>query len=264
MTCCLILAAGEGSRLRPLTNDRPKGLVSLLGKPLVSRQIDILRASGVEDIAIATGYKAEKFDAFGCPTYHNAFFNSTNMVESLFAARPFLEQAQDDLLISYGDILYERNNLETVLQTHGDIVVMVDDGWLDLWSARNEDPLKDAETLKYDANGQILELGKKAQSLNHIEGQYTGLIKIAHHKINDFISFYDELDRTAQYDGRSFKQMYMTSFLQLLIDAGWKVKPARVNHGWLEVDTVEDLQLYESLSTEGKLDALWRPHEYTQ
>lgn len=44
MTSCLILAAGEGSRLRPLTNDRPKGLVCLLDKPLVSRQIDILRA----------------------------------------------------------------------------------------------------------------------------------------------------------------------------------------------------------------------------
>lgn len=261
MTSCLILAAGEGSRLRPLTNDRPKGLVCLLDKPLVSRQIDILRASRIENIAIVTGYKAEKFHAVGFPTYHNAFFNSTNMIKSLFAARPFLEQAQDDLLISYGDIVYERNNLKTVLQTNGDIVVMVDGGWLDLWSARNEDPLKDAETLKYDANGHIFELGKKAQSLNHIEGQYTGLIKIAHHKIADFISFYDALDKAAQYDGCSFEQLYMTSFLQLLIDAGWKLKPAKVNHGWLEVDTVEDLQLYESLSKEGKLDALWRPYE---
>ncbi|WP_039907556.1 sugar phosphate nucleotidyltransferase [Candidatus Regiella insecticola] len=87
MTCCLILAAGEGSRLRPLTNDRPKGLVSLLGKPLVSHQIDTLRASGIENIAIATGYKAEKFDAFGCPTYHNAFFNSTNIPQCQSSCR---------------------------------------------------------------------------------------------------------------------------------------------------------------------------------
>ena len=62
MRNCLILAAGEGTRLRPFTNDRPKGLVSLLGKPLISHQISNLNALGIENIAIATGYKAEKFD----------------------------------------------------------------------------------------------------------------------------------------------------------------------------------------------------------
>ena len=54
------------------------------------------------------------------------------MVESLFVARLFLEQCKSDILISYGDIVYNKKNLETVLNTIGDIVVMVDDGWLDL------------------------------------------------------------------------------------------------------------------------------------
>ena len=49
-----------------------------------------------------------------------------------------------------------------------------------------------------------------------------------------------------------------TTLLQLLIDAGWIIMPARVNHGWLEVDTVEDLKLYEKLSDEGKLDNFWK------
>lgn len=261
MTHCLILAAGEGTRLRPYTYDCPKGLVPLLGKPLVSHQIDILKTCGVEDIAIATGYKAEKFAPLGYQMFHNELFASTNMVESLFAARSFLEQAKEDVLISYGDIVYQQKNLESVLAADGDIVVMVDDGWLDLWSARNENPLNDAETLKYGKQGQIVELGKKPTSLEDINGQYTGLIKIPSQKIADFISFYDQLDRALQDDGRAFEQMYMTSFLQLLIDAGWMIMPAHVNHGWLEVDTVEDLQLYERMSTEEKLNALWRAHE---
>ena len=54
------------------------------------------------------------------------------------------------------------------------------------------------------------------------------------------------------------KKMFMTTLLQLLIDAGWIIMPARVNHGWLEVDTVEDLKLYEKLSAEGKLDNFWK------
>tara|TARA_Y100000992_G_scaffold292001_1_gene248996 strand:- start:1342 stop:2127 length:786 start_codon:yes stop_codon:yes gene_type:complete len=261
MTHCLILAAGEGTRLRPFTHDCPKGFVPLLGKPLVSHQISTLKICGVEDIAIATGYKAEKFAPLGCQMFHNELFASTNMVESLFSARSFLEQAKGDVLISYGDIVYQQKNLESVLAADGDIVVMVDDGWLDLWSARNENPLNDAETLKYGKQGQIIELGKKAISLDDINGQYTGLIKIPSQKIADFISFYDQLDRALQYDGRPFEQMYMTSFLQLLIDAGWMVMPAHVSHGWLEVDTVEDLQLYERLSAEEKLNTLWRAHE---
>ena len=261
MTHCLILAAGEGIRLRPFTYDRPKGLVPLLGKSLVSHQIDTLKTCGIEDIAIATGYMAEKFIALGYQMFHNELFASTNMVESLFVARSFMEQAKGDVLISYGDIVYQQKNLESVLATDGDIVVMVDDGWLELWSARNENPLNDAETLKYGNQGQFVELGKKPTSLDDINGQYTGLIKISSQKIADFISFYDQLDRALQHDGRAFEQMYMTSFLQLLIDAGWMVMPAHVSNGWLEVDTVEDLQLYERLSTEEKLNALWRAHE---
>lgn len=108
MTSCLILAAGEGTRLRPFTNDRPKGLVSLLGKPLVTHQISNLNALGIKNIAIATGYRAEKFDYLKHQTFHNKFFDSTNMVESLFSARSFLEQSKGDVLISYGDIVYEK------------------------------------------------------------------------------------------------------------------------------------------------------------
>ena len=56
MTRALILAAGQGTRLRPLTNDKPKCLVPLLGKSLLERQVDTLKKSGVTNIHIATGY----------------------------------------------------------------------------------------------------------------------------------------------------------------------------------------------------------------
>ena len=261
MIRCLILASGEGKRLRPFTDECPKSLVSFLGKPLIFHQIDKLKALGIEDIAITTGYKADKFDKLNYQTFYNKFFDSTNMVESLFSARSFIEEAQSDIIISYGDIVYEKKNLKTVLEARGDIVVMVDDGWFDLWSIRNEDPLNDAETLKYGNNGQIIELGKKPKSLADIKGQYTGLIKIPYNKKNEFISFYDHLDRSISYDGHNFKKMYMTSFLQLFINAGWMIMPAHVNHGWLEIDTTEDLKLYEKLSHKKELDDLWKAHE---
>ena len=172
------------------------------------------------------GFRAEKIEALGYQVFHNRNYETSNMVASLFSARAFLESVQTDLLISYGDIVYQRSNLDTVLNTDGDIVVMVDDGWLDLWSVRNENPLDDAETLKFNSAGNIIEIGKKPNNLADIEGQYTGLIKISKHKIKDLIEFYDGFDRTLEYDNRTFEQMHMTSFLQMLIDSGWKIQAA--------------------------------------
>ena len=69
----------------------------------------------------------------------------------------------------------------------------------------------------------------------------------------DLIKFYQSLDRSATYDGKDFFNMYMTSFLQLLIDNGWKIRGVPVENGWLEVDSVEDLSLYESMGKKGTL-----------
>lgn len=58
----IILAAGMGTRLRPLTNDRPKCLVKVGGMPMVERQIQYLLEIGVTDITLISGYKAESLN----------------------------------------------------------------------------------------------------------------------------------------------------------------------------------------------------------
>ena len=93
MTRAVILAAGQGTRLRPLTNDKPKCLVELAGKSLLSRQIEVLDAAGITDIQIATSYREDQIRSLGYPTAHNPDYEHTNMVESLFSARPFLERS---------------------------------------------------------------------------------------------------------------------------------------------------------------------------
>ena len=55
----IILAAGQGSRLRPLTDDRPKCLVEIHGKPLLEWQLEVARSEGVEKISVVRGYKEE-------------------------------------------------------------------------------------------------------------------------------------------------------------------------------------------------------------
>jgi choline kinase len=257
LTRALILAAGQGTRLRPLTDDKPKCLVPLLGKSLLQRQVDTLKESGISDIHIATGYRTDQIEALGYATSRNPRFAETNMVATLFSALPFIQQ-EGDLIIAYGDIVYQQNNLDALLSCNDEIALMIDARWRDLWQLRLENPLEDAETLMMDEYGYVTELGKKPLGYEQIEGQYTGLIKIRSDKLEEFVAFYKLLDRSAIYDGNDFDNMYMTSFLQLLIDSGWKAKAVLVNNGWLEIDSVEDLSQYESMANDGKLDRFYK------
>ena len=257
MTRALILAAGQGARLRPLTDDKPKCLVPLLGRSLLERQVQTLKELGINDIHIATGYRAEQIEALGFTTSINPKFANTNMVESLFSALSFI-QRQGDLIITYGDIVYQSNNLEALLNCDDEIALMIDVSWRDLWSLRLDNPLDDAETLIMNNEGYVTELGKKPQNYEQIEGQYTGLIKIRSDKLKTFVEFYNQLDRSSIYDGKDFNNMYMTSFLQLLIDSHWKAKAVQVKSGWLEIDSVEDLSKYETMFKQGKLDRFYK------
>jgi choline kinase len=257
MTRALILAAGQGTRLQPLTNNKPKCLVPLLGKSLLERQVHTLQNAGVDNIHIATGYRSDQIKALGFNCTDNARYAETNMVETLFCALDFIQQ-EGDLIIAYGDIVYQSENLEALLASDDEIVLMIDAKWKDLWSLRLENPLEDAETLMMDDDGYVTELGKKPDSYERIQGQYTGLIKIRADKIPGLVQFYNKLDRSKTYDGKDFDNMYMTSFLQLLIDSGWQAKAALVNNGWLEVDSVDDLNQYESMARDGSLDEFYQ------
>ncbi len=230
-----ILAAGEGTRLRPLTLDRPKCLVELKGKPLLQYQIDALRAAGIHDIHLIGGYRSEMLSSFGLPVTVNPRFATTNMVYSLFRAREFFH---GDALIVYGDTAYEPRVIQALLDTNAPLAISVDEGWRTLWEGRMANPLSDAETLKLDAAGDVLEIGLKPESFSQIEAQYMGLIKVSGTHWPALAHQFEQLPNR--------ERVCMTDFLQSLIDDGHKIRAVPVNHGWLEVDSIADLQFYES------------------
>jgi CTP:phosphocholine cytidylyltransferase-like protein len=87
----IILAAGMGTRLRPLTDDRPKSLVEVGGESFFARQLRQLRAAGVSDITVVTGYKAEAFAPWrSCKDLsfvHNEHFDDRNNLWSMYLVR---------------------------------------------------------------------------------------------------------------------------------------------------------------------------------
>lgn len=236
----IILAAGEGSRLRPYTDDRPKCLVEVAGTSLLERHLKVLRSQGLDNIGIVTGYRGEQLEGRGLRVFSNPRYAQTNMVWTLFCA----EQALDrETIIAYGDIVYSARNLRALLDSTADIAVVIDRQWESYWRARFENPFDDAETLKLDGNGCITEVGQKPTSLHDIQGQYIGLMKFSVHGVEQLRQRFHAARQTGEIRGKSLEKLYMTDMLQSLIDTGCRVEAVPVDGEWVEVDNAIDLNL---------------------
>jgi choline kinase len=232
----IILAAGRGSRMGTHTTVQPKCLTSLAGKPLLQWQLDSLRRAGIQTISLLTGYLANTLDPFGLATFHNDRWAQTNMVASLRCAEPWLREAT--CVVSYADIVYHPRIVTALLQTPGDIVMTYDTEWLALWQLRFEDPLCDAETFRVDDDGQLLAIGQKPTTLDDIQGQYMGLLKITPTGWQHIRHQLDALSPDA------CDRLDMTSLLGRLLAAGIRVTTCPVTGRWCEVDSPSDLAAY--------------------
>ena len=233
----IILAAGSGSRLRPLSDNKPKCLVEVAGKSLLQRQLEVLSFCGVDDIVLVGGYEAAQLEAFGLPVVVNAEFSTTNMVESLFCARDYMDR---DTLISYGDIVYAPETLASMMAATADVSVAIDTNFLDYWKARTEDYFDDLETLRIDEDGWICEIGGKPRSLPDIQGQYMGLMKFTTAGLDRLGERFASAHDRGTLRGKPVRMAYMTDILQDLIDSGALLKPVFTDASWVEVDTLED------------------------
>lgn len=237
----IILAAGMGQRLRPLTDDRPKCLVPLRGRAMLEWQIAAARRAGVENFTLVGGYRADRLSALGHEVIENTDYERSNMVESLWRARRVLAEGA---LISYGDIVCDERVIRAALECRDDIGVAVDLRWRSYWERRFADPLKDAESLRMDADGRLLSVGQKTKTIEEIQAQFLGLIFFSAAGGKTALDWYQE--RCAQSEGA--RSLFMTDLLQGLINFGAAVQGIPVEGGWLEVDSPEDLRLAESLT----------------
>ena len=172
----IILAAGQGTRLLPLTKNKPKCMVELFGKPLLQHQIDVLHHCGINDISVVVGHLGNTINLPNVHIYKNMNYANTNMIETLFCAKSKLT---DSVIVSYGDIIFEEQVVNTLINSEDDISIVVDKNWKQYWSLRFENPLDDAESLIIDDTQYIREIGQKTDKFENIHAQYIGLMKFS-------------------------------------------------------------------------------------
>lgn len=253
----IILAAGQGSRLRPLTDNCPKCMVRVNGKSIIERQLETMYTCGIkeDDITIITGYRSNvlrnHFKNTGIRFIVNDEYETTNMVCSLMCARKIMMD-EEDVLISYGDIIYNTDVLNKILASEYDSSVIVDDGWFEYWSARCENPLDDAETLMFDENDYLTEIGQKTDDLTKVQSQYIGLMRFRGEGLKAMLAVSAEAERRScageklWRTERNYHKMYMTDLLQGLIDEEKKLKAVHIHRGWFEIDDGKDLKVVEA------------------
>ena len=232
----IILCAGQGTRLRPYTNELPKCMVKVNGLPLIESQLKMLRSRGIKDIVLVGGHCHDKLPGDGVKKIVNTNYKSSNMVESLSTA---LEHIAGSVIICYGDILYSAEILDDLISAKEDICLAIDSCWKEYWRSRMDAYMNDVETLMIGKSGSIVDIGNTPQSENQIEGQYMGLIRLSEVGSLTFRNFLS--DKNQLVNGKTFSDCYMTDMLQSLIDKNIEVWPCFTSLPWIEVDTVDDL-----------------------
>lgn len=237
----IIVAAGRGSRLRHLTRDRPKTTLLIEGRSLIDRQLDTFRALGIEDITIVTGYRAEMLQLPGVRTRHNHEYANNNILHSLMYAAQELE---GDVVVSYSDIVYEREVVERLLEAPGDYLAVCDGAWTQAYVNRRDHPVEQAEKVVID-EGRIRRIGKHLAAAD-AHAEFIGLLRLSDTGARTLRSTFEEL--VQNHSGRpfhaasTFEVAYLTDMLQELIDRGHDVRPVMIEGGWSEIDTIEDFR----------------------
>ena len=121
----VILAAGMASRLRPLTNDRPKCLLTVGTRCLLGRTVDSLKVAGITELVVVTGYRGEMIRSFLTDNYKdmqisfvdNVDYQTTNNIYSLWLAKDYV--AGKDFILLDSDILFDGRIINRLLDSEG-------------------------------------------------------------------------------------------------------------------------------------------------
>ena len=243
----IIVAAGPGSRLMPITDERPKCLLEIGGKTILERALEALKENGVEDIVVVRGYKGHLINYPDITYCHNPEFRKNNILRSLFYAE---DEMNDDFIFSYSDIVYSREIVAKLIGSETDVALIVDVNWIQTYEGRDQHPISEAELVKVE-NGKVVKIGKEVVKPEEAHGEFIGLAKFTKSGAETMKAAYRRVseDHCASpfQNAASLDKAYMTDMLQELVDDGLLVQSVDIEGGWVEIDTPQDLERARSM-----------------
>jgi phosphoenolpyruvate phosphomutase len=236
-TAGIILAASRGIELGGLTENIPKAMLNINGKPLVAKMIDLFHERGIKDISIVRGYKKEAFTFPNVSYFDNDDYASTGELVSLYKAK---EKLNNDCIITYGDILYRKFVLASLLDEEGEIVIVADANLERRCCGNNGDFISCTKQYSKNFSEEPVFLKdiqfKKLDKADQFDGEWIGLLK-TNQKGSKILK--NELEEISKRE--NFEKMKMPDLLNILIEKEVPVKVIYIDGHWLDVDNLHDL-----------------------
>ena len=228
----IILSAGQGRRLLPLTERVPKCMLPVCGRPLIGRQIDTLARCGISEVTVIVGFGAAPVETLLAELYgpnrirtlYNPFFASTDNLVSCWVAR--VEMQQDFLLLN-GDTLFDAIVLEQLLAAPAHPVTL----------AVSRKERYDDDDMKVIRDGdRLVHVGKKLPP-DRVDAESIGMMTFR----GDGPRLFREAIERAIRTPEALKQWYL-SLIDALAQRGVVFTQTIPAQGWTEVDSPADLE----------------------
>ena len=244
----IIIAAGSSTRLCKETTDIPKGLLKINDKSIIEIQLELFQKNQLSDITIITGPNRHKFELKNVDYIQDDEFQNHDVLGSLMAAKPIMN---NEILISYSDIIFDKNVLQSMLDFKDDIGIAVDLTWEKNYANREQHPQSQADNVLINGD-EILQIRKNISECEKKEkiGEFLGLMKLSKRGSKIFLDKYSELEMSHKgkfHNAPSLEKAYLTDMLQELIDSGIRISPIYISGKWCEIDTPQDLTTAKKL-----------------
>ncbi|MBQ0103291.1 MAG: phosphocholine cytidylyltransferase family protein [Prevotellaceae bacterium] len=235
----VILAAGMASRLRPLTNDRPKCLLTVGNRPLLQRTMDALcqQQACIDEFVVVTGYLHEQIEQFLTSHYpdktihfiYNADYQTTNNIYSLWLARPFIDGK--DFILLDSDILFDPSIALRILSQTDTVLAL------------NRHELGDEEIkVIVDQDNRVMEISKTC-SISDAIGESVGIEKM---NAEYSKALFTELRQ--MIDNEGLVNVFYEMAFERLIKQGHQFRIIDTTDLFsIELDTVEDFNQAKQL-----------------
>jgi len=239
----VLIGAGRGSRLEHQTDDLPKTLVPVMGRPMLEWILESIEGGGFtrKDVIFICGYKADVLRArYPEFTYvENTDWENNNILESLMCARHLLGEG---FVSSYTDILYKPAIVKALVDAPWDKVLACDTDWRRRYVRRNNHPETDAEKMRAEGD-RVVDISRTIPSPD-ASGEFIGVAKLTAAGAKELGEAYDEAKATCETLGdRPFRKAYLIHLFQRMIQRGSAFHRVDTPGGYMELDTLEDLSM---------------------
>ena len=244
----IVIGAGRGSRLGPETDEVPKALVPVMGRPMLDWILEALGSAGFarKDVVFIGGYKADVVRGrYPELSYvENRDWERNNILGSLLCARAAFGAG---FVATYADIVYRGSTVQKLVASPRDKVLACDTDWRRRYVDRSQHPETDAEKMRAQGD-RIVELSRRIAS-ERASGEFIGVMKLSAEGAREMMAAFDEARARHSggvwREGRTFERAYLIDLFQEMIERGSTFHRVDTHGGYMELDTREDLACAE-------------------